>query len=278
MLRVAKLMISFLSVQNFLVQALVSFGHCEFIKGGTLSNYRHLVLCCQRWVTSCRPITRPCWDLISKWEIAEPVRHRPPIPEGLVKCLVTAGWRLGWRAWCGVTLLAFYGAGRVGEVLRCSRGDLVFPVDMLDSGFSGIYLCLKRFKSLGRQPAKVQHMQILDGRAVKLLGKIFKDYPAEALLYAGSPSAFRRRWDFLLTLCEVPSKLNLTPGGLRGGAAAWLYKRKTPVADIVWRLRLRSQSTLESYLQETAALSVLQQMDSHTLKSLELVAQLYEFL
>eukprot|EP00438_Fugacium_kawagutii_P022593 Skav212131 [mRNA] locus=scaffold1323:119679:120781:- [translate_table: standard] len=229
---------------EFLVQALVAFGHCEFNKGGTLSNYRHLVLSCQRWIPSSRPLTRPCWDLISKWEIAEPVQHRPPIPEGIVKCLVSVGWQLGWRAWCGITLLAFYGAGRVGEVLK----------------------------------SKVQHMQILDDRAVALLKKIFKGYPNDSALYAGSPGVYRRRWDHLLKLCQIPASLRLTPGGLRGGAAVWLYKHKTPVADIVWRLRLRSQSTLESYLQETAALGVLQKIDERTLNSLQLISKLYEFL
>jgi len=42
---------------------------------------------------------------------------------------------------------------------------------------------------------------------------------------------------------------------LQGGAAAYHYKNGKEISDLLWLLRLRSQSTLESYLQEVAALN-----------------------
>ena len=35
------------------------------------------------------------------------------------------------------------------------------------------------------------------------------------------------------------------------------YKNGRPIADLLWLMRLRSQTTLESYLQEVAALNAL---------------------
>jgi hypothetical protein len=35
-------------------------------------------------------------------------------------------------AWVGATILAFYGAGRLGEMLRCCREDLVLPDDVVE--------------------------------------------------------------------------------------------------------------------------------------------------
>ena len=59
---------------------------------------------------------------------------------------------------------------------------------------------------------------------------------------------------------EIPLSASLTPGCTRGGGAVYLYHRGTPISNIQWTMRLKQQSTLESYLQETAALAVMQKM------------------
>ena len=241
---------------SLLVCALCCFGKVEYNAGGALSNFRHLVLSCQKWTPLCRPLTAPCWDLISKWERVEPVTHRVPVPEGLVKALVVVAWHLRWYSWAGVTLLAFYGAGRVGEVLKCRREDLLMPKDLMDVEQHSIYLRLAQFKALGRQSARIQHMEVSDEHAVKIICAVFSHLPASSSLFVGSPSSYRRRWDALLELCQLPTSLRLTPGGLRGGAAVTLYRKHVPIGDILWRLRLRAQTTLESYLQEMAASAV----------------------
>ena len=263
---------------EFLVAALCSYGRHSWGAGGTLSSYRHLVLCCQRWVPLCRALTQPCWELVSKWEIVEPVCHRTPVPEGLLKALVVTAWQLRWFSWVGVTLIAFYGAGRVGEVLRCYRSDLICPSDVLDRDHSGIFLQLRQFKALGRQPSKIQHMEIQDANAIRLICCVFEHFPKDMLLYAASPSAYRRRWDYLLQLCGIPLELRITPGGLRGGAAVMMYRKHTPIHDILWRLRLRSQSTLESYLQETAASAIFVSLDPSVRNRLFNIGALFELL
>lgn len=204
--------------------------------------------------------------------------HRVPIPEGLVRALVVLAWQLGWFSWVGITLIAYFGAGRVGEILHCKRQDLVFASDLLDKNHESIYLQLKRFKSLGRQAAHVQHMEIRDSGAVKILRSIYEHCPKSTMLFGGSPSFYRRRWDALLAMFSVPSELKLTPGGLRGGAAVMLYRQRVPVQDILWRLRLRSQTTLESYLQETAACAVFSSLGPEVTDRLFRVGALFELL
>lgn len=76
--------------------------------------------------------------------------------------MIVVGWHLGWYSRVGITLVAYYGAGRVGEVIRCCRVDMLFPSDILDVDHAGIFLNLRQFKALGRQPARVQHMEIHD--------------------------------------------------------------------------------------------------------------------
>lgn len=265
-------------IPEFLAAALCTYGRRQYNKGGALSSFRHLLLCCRRWVPPLRGLSLPCWDLVAKWELMEPVCHRVPVPEGLLQAFVVIAWQLKWYSWVGVTLIAYYGAGRVGEVLRCLRRDLVFPQDILDRDFGGIFLQLKQFKALGRQPARIQHMEIRDETAVRILTAVYAHVPKDTPLYGASPSAYRRRWDAVLRICQVPSQLRLTPGGLRGGAAVMHYRKHTPINDILWRLRLRSQTTLESYLQETAASAIFVSLDPKVRELLFSIASLFGLL
>ena len=81
----------------------------------------------------CRPLMAEAWDIVARWENQQPVTHRTPVPESMVRAMSAVAWHHGWFSWVGATLISFYGAGRLGEVLRCQRSDLVFPEDLLES-------------------------------------------------------------------------------------------------------------------------------------------------
>ena len=265
-------------VPSFMGTALRCYGDIMFQSMGSHANLRHLILACQRWKPHCRPFTSNAWELVRRWEYQEPVTHRLPIPESLVKGLCSLAWMHGWFEWVGATLLSFYGGGRVGEVLRCRKFDLILPVDTMEEGVDSAFLQLRNFKSYGRQPARVQHMKISDRNAVKILSKIYSNFEASRILYFGTPSQYRRRWDFLLRSFRVGADIKLTPGGLRGGFAVWGYRKGIPITEILWRLRLRNQSTLESYLQETGTLTVYSLLSRESRLKIEQASSLFVYL
>ena len=236
--------------------------------GGAISNLRHLLLAAQRWKPACRPYMSIAWEMVDRWFSLCPVRHRRPIPEVLVKAMCSVAWHLHWYSWTGATLLAFYGAGRLGEVLRCRRDDLLLPKDLLEEPGSAVFLQLRTFKSLNRQPAKIQHMRLSDRTASILVSCIFGSMPMDADLFGSTAYQYRKRWDAILTVLGLGSGHGLTPGGLRGGSAVYHYRRGKPIQDLMWLLRLRSQSTLESYLQEVASLNVLAQVKPEVRKTI----------
>lgn len=245
----------FSAVPLFLAKALVAYADSLFRSGGALSNLRHLILACQRWVPGSRAFMQQPWEMVERWEALAPVKHRTPVPESLVQSLCVLAWQHRWYSWVGATVLAFYGAGRLGEVLRCSREDLVLPEDVLEAQGSAVFLRLRSFKSRMRQPAKIQHMKVSDGVACRLLSKIFKNLEFDQPLFGSTAYQYRKRWDYLLVKLGIPKDMGITPGGLRGGAAVFHYKHGKQIQDLLWLLRLRSQTTLECYLQEVAALN-----------------------
>ena len=87
------------------------------------------------------------------------------------------------------------------------------------------FLLLKRSKTSYRQLAKVQHLKITNLHAVKLLNSVYQGAARHELLFFGSAHVFRRRWDFLLRILEIPEYVHVTPGGLRGGGAVAFYRK-----------------------------------------------------
>ena len=265
-------------VPQFLCDAIVAYAEHMYQHGGALSNLRHLILASQRWMPGLRPLSSPAWEMVDKWEQLCPVNHRPPTPESVVRAMCVVAWNLKWYSWVGATVLAFYGAGRLGEVLRCSREDLVLPTDVFEQTGEPVFLRLRTLKSKGRQPAKVQHMKVTNKAASLLLSKIFKTLPLDQALFATTPYQYRKRWDAILRMLGIDASYSLTPGGLRGGAAVLHYKEGKPIADLLWLLRLRSQTTLESYLQEVSALNLFARLPAEVRESIRCAASVFAFL
>ena len=118
--------------------------------------------------------------------------------------MCAVAWHLKWWTWVGATIFAFFGVGRLGEVLRCCREDLVLPADVFELPGQPVFLRLRSFTSQFRQAARVQHMKVVDPHASKLLSKIFGATPLDAPLFDSTPYQYRKR--------------------LRGGAAVHHYK------------------------------------------------------
>ena len=164
-----------------------------------------------------------------------------------MKALVALAWATGFYDFAGVTLLAFYGLGRIGEVLGAVRKDLLLPEEDLWQQGVGAYLRLGSSKTATRGRGRVQHLRIDNPPALKLIAAAFAGIDYERRLFVRTPSAYRYRWNKLMQLLSVDPALRLTPGGLRGGGAVWCYRNGVGVADIQWRMRLKHQSTLEYY-------------------------------
>lgn len=267
----------FLQVPLFLAHAIRRYGDHDFMAGGSLLYYRHLVLAAQRKIPNVKPFIGICWDLATRWEKVEPVKHRVPVPEVLVEAMVALAWNLGWTRWCGVTLLCFFGVARAGEVLRCRRSDLLLPIDMMFECQS-VFLLLQHSKTMYRQSARVQHLKVDFALAVHLLTRIYLGAERDEQLFHGSARVYRQRWDFLLKMLLVPTSLRVTPGGLRGGGAVAWYRKGGSITELMWMMRLKQISTLEAYLQEVSAISLLTDLPASSRRAIRAAASLFQHL
>ena len=254
-----------------------AYGNFLYTSGAPIHLFRYTLVGAQRNILTLKGSLGPAWEILSRWEYLEPAVHRTPLPEALLRAFVVLSWFAGNRRWVGVTLLAFFGMARLGEVLHCRRRHLVLESDLLVSS-PAVFLCLEASKTATRGRPKVQHLRIDDAAAMKLITLAFQHLQPEEFLYPSSAGAFRSRWDRCLKAFGLFDVVKVTPGGLRGGGAVAAYHRGLPVSDIQWRMRLKHQHTLEYYLQEVAALSALTGASPDAKLRIAYAAAIFEFL
>ena len=185
-----------LSNPLLLVRSLESYGSVEFSAGTPLYYYRQLLAHVQREFPLAKPHMAAAWRVVSKWEMLEPIQHRPSAPEPLVLAMSSLALCWGWPYFAAAVLACFYGICRIGEVLRAERRDLLTPNDLMTEALV-MYLKIKKPKSRNRG-ASVQYSTISDPQVVSFLGHVWQSLAKYSLLYPSSPSNFRRRWDTIL--------------------------------------------------------------------------------
>ena len=184
---------------------------------------------------------------------------------------------VGLERFAALTALAFHGAMRIGEPITAVRGDLILP-DEAALQQKVCFLRVSKPKPGRRGRGRIQHARIDDEFAVDLAVAAFTYLDPSEKLFAATASTYRRRWDRVTAALKIPASLNITPGGLRGGGAVHMYHRSLPVSDMLWRMRLRQQTTLESYLQETATITIIHQLPKQSLDSIKAAASMLPFL
>ena len=254
-----------------------SFGNWLYSTGQAIYLFRHLIVFCQQQFPAERHQIQPAWELLHRWESLQPVTHRTPMPKPILDAVLCLSLAWGWARWAAVTALSFFGACRVGEPLTALRQDLILPEE---AGLSTAvcFLNISAPKASRRGRGRVQHTKITDPTAVGLAEAFLAHLRPDEPLYPSSLSSYRRRWDALLMALQVPASVRLTPGGLRGGGAIFLYHIGTPVANIQWTMRIKTQQTLEHYLQETAALGVLHKLPVSSKEKIQSCARMLPFI
>ena len=129
-------------------------------------------------------------------------------------------------------------------------------------------------RGIGRE----QHSKVSDLPSTRFLSKVFGSLPPGAMLYPGSPAAFRLRWDRILLALRVPSSYGLTPASMRAGGAVRAYRANEDIPSLLWRTRLKNLETLQHYLQEAGALSLFASLPERSKTRIQFASQMYSSL
>ena len=253
------------------------YGDYLFRSGATLTSFRHLVAFASRKFVDFKFHSKVCWDYVSRWQSLAPLTHRLPLPWKLCQAMASLALAWKWFRFALTLLIGFLGILRIGEVLKARRRDLVLPTDLLAEASDKLYLKVKEPKTKRRGGGRVQHATVTDKALVRACEHVFGGLPPDAFLYPYSNHTFRRRWDEVLAALGVDKDLALTPGCVRGGAAVHAYQSGVHIQDLLWRMRIQHIGTLQHYLQEMAAESVLGRLSPASRESIRAASSLLPY-
>ena len=197
-----------LRVPSLAVSLLVAFGYHAFESGCPLFYYRQLLAHMQREHPQLRLVMFSAWDTVRKWEMLEPIQHRPPMPEPLVRAMaaIAVSWR--WTRWAAVLLGCFFSICRIGEFIKARRRDVLLPSDVLDDSLV-VYVKISEPKTR-RRGARSQYATIVDPLVVEFVSAVWSSLAADEFLFGSTAGAFRYRWDKILHHIGVTKVHRLT--------------------------------------------------------------------
>eukprot|EP00438_Fugacium_kawagutii_P018528 Skav213254 [mRNA] locus=scaffold1311:39874:44557:+ [translate_table: standard] len=251
------------------------YGVHLFRTGAGLYELRHLLVLIQQQRPEVRIHLAGSWQLVNKWEQVRPLVHRTPLPEVLYKAMVAVAACWGWTRWVVALVVGFQGITRIGEALSACRCDLVLPCDNFDDELKIAFLQIRKPKTRRRGKGRVQHARIEQAAEVRYLEQHLAKLDAAVKLFPLSASAFRARWDRVMEHFKIPVPKRPTPASVRGGGAIAAYRRGKPIQDLLWAMRISSQPTLESYLQELAADNFLFKLPEDSKRRIKQSAAMY---
>ena len=161
-------LVSLVAAPRLLAGLVLAFGRNSFRLGKPLYAYLCLVTSLERLSPDLRAVFGQPW-LATDLRIIEPAEHRLPTPASLFRAMLLLAWSAGWTRWAGVTMIAYVGPGRMGEVLRAKRACLVLPSDNLGEHSDRAFLRVPNRKSGNRGGASVQHITVVGHRWVRIL-------------------------------------------------------------------------------------------------------------
>jgi hypothetical protein len=255
-----------------------SFGKYLFEEGHSLYLLRQLITYVQRWRPQFRGSLGGAWQLVSKWEQIQPLRHRTPLPLVVYRAMVSIGLMWRWYRWTAVTMLAFEGICRPGEPLSAIRKDLLLARDLLVEDPDVVFLRIQNPKGRRRGIGAVQHTKVVDKQLAVFLDAIYGRLDLRTPLFPGSASSYRKRWDEVIAFLKIPKSLQLTPASLRAGGAVRAYRADEELAKLMWRMRLKSIDTLQHYLQEVGAASIFVELPTDSRSRIHNAALLFDVL
>ena len=244
--------------------AVRAYGMHLFAAGFPRYQFVYTITAMQDTFPHLRPFFSSAWQVDRKWQQHEPGYCRPVLSAPILRAMTALALLWNWPRWLGVTLIGFLGMLHPAEFTHLVRADLLLPSDTMTSG-QVFYVHIKHPKTA--RFARKQHCKIDDAVVLEFVSAVFERlHPSEPLFIGGS-SAYRRRWDQILAKLGIPFSLQsngATPAVLRGSGATALHLQTENLPLVQWRGRWSQQKTVEYYIQEVGAQSMLARLPSQS--------------
>ena len=242
---------------------LAAYGQHLYDSGSAVGTYVDAILAVTDSDRSLRHQLAAAWDVAEAWKLLMPWSNHIPTPPVLLLSMFSLAVLWNWLDMAVYLLICFTRMLRPGETLKLTRADVLLPVDLMSSR-RACFIRVREPKNR-RIAARREHVRIDDCMVVDLLEVWLPRLQPSQRLFAFTASQMRKLHDHLVSFFGIPTMdgFGITPASHRGGGATLSFERTGDLELTRWRGRWSSTSrTLEIYIQEVAAASVLPSLDA----------------
>ena len=242
---------------------LAEYGQFLYNRGDAHGVYVDSILAVVDQERSLRRVLTAAWDVADSWKLLMPWSNHCPTPPSVALAMFSLSIIWHWPDMGIFVLMAFLGLFRPGELLKLKRIDVLLPSDLLSTK----QVC---FVHIGqpknrRITARREHVRLEDPMLIYMLELWLPRLAPNTRLFPMTYDNMRKYHDSLVTFFGIAASdgNGLTPASHRGGGATWMFEQTGDLDLTRWRGRWAGPTsrTLEVYIQEVAAASVLPGLD-----------------
>ena len=258
-------------VDGLLVQYLQSL----FDRNLTLSLATHTVLAAQHANPRWKHKLPQAWNSIKSWKLQQTPQLRVPIPPQVLDCIIVSAMLKGfvhdrqkgleWISFAIILMVGFDAMLRPGE-LKFSRKDVTLPSEAFMAFTSTAVILIKNPKNRAHF-GRMQFANVKSARSLAWLEWLCVGLPKSASLCPITLPKMRSMWKQLMLDLRI-SDLKFTLSSLRTGGATALFMGGVPIDQLRFAGRWRSVHTLEHYVQESVATTIMSKLSSSQCKRL----------
>ena len=254
-----------MGLENFLASAaefidisLASYGQALYTAGNPMGQLIDTILGIVDLRRSLRHALPSAWDVVRSWKLLLPIRNHVPAPLPVVLAMFALAVTWGW--WdVGLTVaLSFECMLRPGEAKRLRPCDILLPSQLMICPAALMYVKIGSPK-MRRVSARREHVACDCTALVRLCELLLPRLQQQKTILCCDVRDYRKAHDFLVSFFGIAAKdgVGLTPASHRGGGATHRFRMGVDLERIKWHGRWQSSKTLEVYIQEVAASSIL---------------------
>ena len=242
----------FVAGPDAVAKLLRDFGQMLYTSRRALHDYRETINAVVDLRRGWRTLMTAAWDVVTEWQMEEPVEHHVPLPKVVFRAGVAVALLMNDVAFAVILFLGFVGGLRPGEAVRLLRSDIVLPQDV-GRRTGPAFVVIREPGKARRRGVQAQQVTIDDPATVAFLAWALSGLARAAPLWPSKPAAFARRWKLYFSNVlglSVASEDGFTPASMRAGYATELFQLTRDVALVQWQLRHENLTTLRHYIQE----------------------------
>ena len=256
-------------------EVLVQYAQAKYQAGKPLGSLRQAVLAVVDEQRDWRWRMGKAWDAVRVWQDLVPTFHHRPMPQQLLLAMACLALCWEWDDVALILLVGFAAMLRRGEAMALRVRNFIFgDWHLALEALRGVFFVQIESPKMRRKGARLEHVRLCEAGLAKFAKVLLQGRETNDLILGVAASVATKLFLTLATFFGVSTVdgCGVSWASLRGGGATHRYLIGQLLDDIRWDGRWGVFKTLDHYIQEVAAVTLLTELPRGSQERIRLFA------